>query len=187
MADPDGQIWSAVLAHLRTQSPAICRQWFDRLEPLGLQSGQLRVLAPSRVHRDYLQRECQQPFTDALQHVSGRLFGIRFLEPDETPGPAPLGRAAPARNGDGNIILNPDNDFENFVQGPGNQLALAAARAVASNPGRSYNPLFIHGASGLGKTHLLQAICLKLLEHNPDLRLTYIPCERFQNQFMESV
>src|SRR5690606_15535949 len=89
--------------------------------------------------------------------------------------------------GEGNVVISPDYGFDSFVVGPGNQLAHAAAIAVSSSPGRSYNPLFIHGASGLGKTHLLQAICLQLLERNPDLRLAYIPCERFQNRFMESV
>lgn len=188
MADPDGQIWSAVLAQLRSQSPAISRHWFDQLEPLGLEGGQLRVRAPSRIYRDYLQRECQAAFTDALQHVSGRLLGVRFLEPDEIGGAGAGGNAqSPAISGEGNLVISPDYGFDSFVVGPGNQLAHAAAIAVSSSPGRSYNPLFIHGASGLGKTHLLQAICLQLLERNPDLRLAYIPCERFQNKFMESV
>lgn len=188
MADPDGQIWSAVLAHLRSRSPAICRHWFDQLEPLGVNGGQFRVRAPSRIYRDYLQRECQQPFTDALQHITGRLLTVRFLEPKEGDDP-PASRqpTGGALERDENLVISPDYGFDSFVVGPGNQLAHAAAIAVASSPGRSYNPLFIHGGSGLGKTHLLQAVCLQLLDRNPDLRLAYIPCERFQNRFMESV
>ncbi|MFG0285714.1 MAG: chromosomal replication initiator protein DnaA [Phycisphaerales bacterium JB039] len=190
MPDPDGQIWSSVLAHLRDRTPAICRHWFEQLEPLGLDGGQLSVRAPSRIYRDYLQRECQIAFTDALQHVSGRLLGIRFLGPDDgAAAPAPVRHEAQrhAASDDGNLVISPDYGFDSFVVGPGNQLAHAAATAVAANPGRSYNPLFIHGGVGLGKTHLLQAICLKLLERDPDMRLAYIPCERFLTRFMEAV
>lgn len=85
------------------------------------------------------------------------------------------------------LALNPDYSFENFVMGPGNRLAHAAAVAVASNPGRAYNPYFIHGGVGLGKTHLLQAICLRLAEADPRLNMYYVSCEGFVTQFMESV
>ncbi|MEO1510779.1 MAG: chromosomal replication initiator protein DnaA [Planctomycetota bacterium] len=85
------------------------------------------------------------------------------------------------------IILNPDYGFEHFVVGPGNRLAHAASVAVANNPGRAYNPLFIHGDVGLGKTHLLQAICVQLLTERPGLILHYTSCDVFVNGFMESV
>ncbi|MBI1189384.1 MAG: chromosomal replication initiator protein DnaA [Tepidisphaera sp.] len=85
------------------------------------------------------------------------------------------------------LVVNPDYDFANFVVGPGNQLAHAAAQAVAANPGRAYNPFFVHGGVGLGKTHLLQAVCLKIVEANPRTRLYYTSCEGFSSQFFDSV
>ena len=85
------------------------------------------------------------------------------------------------------LVVNPDYDFANFVVGPGNQLAHAAALAVAANPGRAYNPFFVHGGVGLGKTHLLQAVCLRIVEANPRARLYYTSCEGFSSQFFESV
>jgi chromosomal replication initiator protein len=85
------------------------------------------------------------------------------------------------------LVINPDFCFENFVEGPGNRLALAAARAVADKPGKAYNPLFLHGGVGLGKTHLLQAICVRILENNPGARLFYTSCEGFVTRFMECV
>ncbi|MFA6045390.1 MAG: chromosomal replication initiator protein DnaA [Phycisphaerales bacterium] len=85
------------------------------------------------------------------------------------------------------LVVNPDYDFANFVVGPGNQLAHAAALAVAANPGRAYNPFFVHGGVGLGKTHLLQAVCLRIVESNPRTRLYYTSCEGFSSQFFESV
>ncbi len=85
------------------------------------------------------------------------------------------------------LVINPDYAFENFVVGPENRLAHAAAVAVGDNPARSYNPLFIHGGVGLGKTHLLQAVCLRILETRPNASLYYISCESFMTQFMEAV
>ncbi len=85
------------------------------------------------------------------------------------------------------VILNDDYRFETFVEGPSNQLAHAAAGAVSNNPGNAYNPLFLHGAVGLGKTHLLQAICSRYLQQNPDARVIYLSCESFVNQFIAAV
>jgi chromosomal replication initiator protein len=85
------------------------------------------------------------------------------------------------------LIINPDYCFENFIVGSENRLAHAAALAVAANPGRAYNPLFVHGGVGLGKTHLLQAVCLRIVEANPRTRLYYTSCEGFLTKFIESV
>jgi chromosomal replication initiator protein len=104
--------------------------------------------------------------------------------------------AAPRRPSSGNgasrydddqILLSPDYTFDNFVTGPGNRLAYAAAVAVGEQPGRAYNPLFIHGGVGLGKTHLLQAVCQTILRANPDTNICYLSCDSFMNQFLESV
>lgn len=85
------------------------------------------------------------------------------------------------------LVINPDYAFENFVIGPNNRLAHAAALAVASNPGRAYNPYFVHGGVGLGKTHLLQAICVRVKEQNPGAKIFYTSCEGFTTQFMDAV
>ncbi len=91
------------------------------------------------------------------------------------------------RNFLSDVILNDDYLFENFVEGPSNQLAHAAATAVSNKPGHAYNPLFLHGAVGLGKTHLLQAICTRFLMKNPEARVIYLSCESFVNQFIAAV
>jgi chromosomal replication initiator protein len=195
MTDPDRTIWDGVLAHLRSHHPTLCRQWFDQLEPLGVSGGVWRVRAHSPVHSDYLQRECLAAFNEAIQAVTGRLIGVRFSGPDErTTGrpPAaarsasPSGPPAPPLHADG-LTINPDFGFENFVPGPGNEMALAASQAVAANIGQEYNPLFIHGGVGLGKTHLLQAICLRIFEARPNSVLYYTSCEAFTTQFMDAV
>ena len=95
-------------------------------------------------------------------------------EMDELAGPFP-------------IVLDPRYTFENFILGPSNQIAYASARAVADNPSRSTNPLFIYGSVGLGKTHLLQAVCHELLRRHPDYRIVYLSCEGFTNQFVRAL
>ncbi len=202
MIDSDSRIWGEMLAHLRRHHPALCRQWFEQLEPLAVVGGVLPLRAQSGVHRDYLQRQCLDPFNDAVRAVTQRLLSVRFLGPEDDAGPprrpdreglstpiAPVGAHAngsPARRSDA-LVINPDCTFEHFVIGPNNRLAHAAALAVADNPGRAYNPIFIHGGVGLGKTHLLQAICLRILERAPAAAVHYISCDGFMTRFFESV
>jgi len=98
---------------------------------------------------------------------------------------APEMRAAPRVQGD--IILNQQYIFDNFVVGHSNRLAHAAAIAVSESPGRTYNPLFLHGGVGLGKTHLLQAVCHAILAKNPSLNVVYLSCEAFVNQYIAAI
>lgn len=85
------------------------------------------------------------------------------------------------------IVISPDYSFENFVTGPANHLAYAASVAVANQPGKAYNPLFIHGGVGLGKTHLLQAICQSIMHRDPHKKILYLSCDSFMNHFLACV
>ncbi|MBB6441838.1 chromosomal replication initiator protein DnaA [Phycisphaera mikurensis] len=100
------------------------------------------------------------------------------------PTPEQLGGGAELDDG---LILSPDHTFDQFVAGPNNELALALCQSVAEAPATAYNPLFIHGGVGLGKTHLLQAICLQILEARPAFKIVFVSCEKFTNQFLECV
>ncbi|MGB0259476.1 MAG: chromosomal replication initiator protein DnaA, partial [Coraliomargarita sp.] len=84
-------------------------------------------------------------------------------------------------------LLNPRNTFENFVVGSGNQLAHAASIAVANAPGRAYNPLFVYGETGLGKTHLMHAVAHQMLASNPKARIAYVSTEKFTNEFINAI
>ncbi len=200
--DFDKRVWDGMMTHLRAQHAMICRNWFGELEPRGVAGGAIHVRATSDLHRDYLRRMCSEAFNDAARTVSGHLLTVRFLGPGED---VILARPKRTRKGQPaptlppqfvevkeppryeSLVVNPDFGFESFVVGPANRLAHAAARAVAANPGQAYNPFFIHGGVGLGKTHLLQAICLELARSRPSTRLYYISCEGFLTQFMECV
>jgi chromosomal replication initiator protein len=183
------RLWPDILAHLKAHHPGVCRQWFEHIAPLSLQGGVITARAHSPVHRDYLQRQCLPFFNEAGQAVTGRLISFRFLGPGDKdtkdPG-AESERLRDLRQAD-SLVINPDYCFDNFVIGQNNRMAHAAAIAVADQPGRAYNPLFIHGGVGLGKTHLLQAICVKLLQQTPSAVLYYISCDSFMSQFFESV
>ena len=187
MGRVDSALWRDMVAHLRDHHPSVCRQWFSELEPLELDGGVLSIAANGGIQRKYLDHKCREAFTEAAQDVTGNLVMIEFLEKGEKPR-SPSGRSTPGSNGRlDTVVISPDYSFDNFISGPNNRLAHAAAVAVANNPGQAYNPLFIHGGVGLGKTHLLQAISQQIMDHHPDFEILYLSCDSFVNQFLDCV
>lgn len=146
---------------------------------------------------DHAPRNPANPVSPAsTPHGSGKNIWAdeAGLSPDELSSasnrPTPIVHASSERSRldtSGALPINPDYAFGDFVIGPNNRLAHAASVAVSENPGFAYNPLFIHGDVGLGKTHLLQAICLKITQENPDINLHYVSCDGFMTQFMSAV
>lgn len=193
MSANDGIRWESVLAHVRAARPDLYRAWFEQLVPGPLEAGEFRVTASDTIQARYLREVCGPVFVDAALAETGRLVTVRFLCPDD-------GVAALTANGDRagptTIPLSPDHTFEHFVVGPSNRLAHAACRAVCTQPGQLYNPLFLHGRSGLGKTHLLEAICTELLSRGRagddgadrvPLEVRYVSCESFVNDFIRAI
>ncbi len=196
MPDKDQALWRDLLSTVRRSSPAVCRHWFSELKMSGIDGGVVEVVAPTKAQVDYLRRECNQVFNDAVVETSGKLLTVRFVtEPTvSSNGSASNGREGAIRSGKlktsgaiDELTFSPDYTFDSFVVGPNNRLAHAAARAIVDSPGRAYNPLFIHGGVGLGKTHLLQAICSGIEHRMPGARLLYISCEGFITRFIECV
>jgi len=191
----DEDLHTAMHAYLRRNNPEICRHWFDRIAVLGIERGVLRLLVDEPVRLKYLQRTCLAAFTEAVQSVTGQLLAVRFIGPDGLGGEQPqptTNHASGSMNEtsvmlDEQMVLSPDYSFDGFVVGPGNRLAHAAAMAVASKLGRAYNRFFVHGGVGLGKTHLLQAICQQLLRQQPTARISYISCSTFMDAFHDCV
>lgn len=234
----DSALWRDMMDYLRRRHAPICRQWFEELEPLELNSGLLKIHTTNTVQQNYLQRKCREQFMEAAQATTGLLLTVRFVTGDEATNPTPASELpaananhgshghngqTPSASSDGSpspagqnnptpapvprptpqpvsyssssdddstfdqIVISPDYSFESFITGPGNQLAYAAAVAVANQPGTAYNPLFIHGGVGLGKTHLLQAICQTIMQKQPGKKITYLSCDAFMNQFLDCV
>lgn len=183
-----------LITHLRQHHAGICRRWFDDLRIGEIDAGKLEILAETPEEVLYLRNHCVSAFKDAAQSITGRLITAEFDTQDGAPvrasesGSADFGVTAPAATTHGSIVyLNGDYTFDNLVVGPCNRLANAACRAVSEAPGTAYNPLFLHGDVGLGKTHMLQAICHELLETNPGAHVIFLSCEAFVNQFIEAV
>ena len=185
-----GETKAQLDAYLRKNHPEICRHWFDEIEPVGIDGGTLSLLVREPVRRQYLQRTCLIQFTEAAQAITGRLLAVRFVGDENIETAKPFGEFVSTHTTtefDEQLVLSPDYTFETFVVGPGNRLAHAAAVAVSANLGGAYNPLFVHGGVGLGKTHVLQAVCQMVLKQKPTTRIGYLSCQSFAEMFMACV
>lgn len=184
MAILHSTLWDDVLGQVRLTHPSLARGWFKNLAPNDLQHGVLEIVTKNAAQTRYLNEHCKGSFQEAAQAATGRLVTIEFRPENED---STDGDDRSISNADDELRLNPEYVFEHFVTGPCNRLAHAAAVAVAEDPGRAYNPFFVHGPVGLGKTHLLQAINHVIGERNPRAKYLYISCETFINHFIEAV
>jgi len=186
-------VWADILGHVRTHHAAIARGWFGQLQPGMIVHGQLTILVANWAQFAYLREHCTRAFVEAAQAATGHLVAVEFAlkaaeyaRQDDPASPGPV--SPPSWSLQSSVPqLNADYTFEGFVVGPCNRLAHASSVAISENPGTVYNPLFIHGRAGLGKTHLLQAVCRRVLERSPAARITYLSCETFVNHFIEAV
>jgi chromosomal replication initiator protein len=199
------EAWSRILERVRSLLPEqTYRIWLAQTEPVALTHDQLVVAAGSEFAAEWI----EDKYGEQLSELAGRLFGrpvrVAFQatarvsasvaasapsEPTPPPrGTPPPGTPAPQAPAPGvSSPLNERYTFERFVVGANNQLAAAACHAVAEAPARIYNPLFIYGGVGLGKTHLMHAIGHILLGRDPGRRVTYISSERFTNDMITSI
>lgn len=176
-------IWDGVREELRAKvPPSAFESWLEPLQAVGVQGTRLYVEGPDRV-RDWFERRYESLAVAALRKRVPAITEIVFAEAGTLPESA-LGSAA------GSSIpaaLERDLDFDRFVIGGGNRFAHAAALAVAELPGEAYNPLFIYGDPGLGKTHLLVSIANYLQRRRPDMTVVYTTAERFTSEFVGSL
>ncbi len=185
LADVLTDIWDKTLRLFQQTHSEFWRNWFEHLEPMGLENGTFRIGVPDRHWLQYLRQNCRTGFQEAAQRITGYLVGIEYVLTDEE---SNVQEACDAPRFDQDMIyFNPDYTFNNFVVGSCNRLAHAASIAVSENPGVVYNPLFIHGSVGLGKTHLMQATCQTLMRTGGHSQILYMTCETFVNDFIRAV
>ena len=187
MAVVDRPLWQRIIQQVVSEGGNIIRPWFTELEPISLDHGLLEISVPGSKELAYCRRHAQQLFTEAAQAATARLVGVCFLTRAQTDraGSLPLPDDLPVA--EETLSLCEDYSFEAFVTGPGNRLAYAACQAISESPGRTYNPLFLHGSVGLGKTHLLHATCRRISELDPAARMSILTCETFVNDFIDAV
>lgn len=184
------EVWSSVLEILRRDLPRPSFEiWVRPLQPVALSDGTVVLGAPSDTAKLSLEEQYSDSIASALARVLGQAATVRFVTL-ETPDPqviAPVSVAERDAPENRRHNMNPRYTFDLFVVGNSNRLAHAAALAVAEMPGRAYNPLFIYGGVGLGKTHLMQAIGHQALARRPALKVLYVPAETFTNEMVNSV
>ena len=173
-------VWRRVQLHLRASVPeSTYRLWFEPLRPAGARGTTIFLTATPHVRR-WVGRRYPELLRAALSRADSGFSDAEFVA---EPGADERASATPAEAA-ARIALNPSYTFERFVIGPGSRLAHGAALAVAEAPGQAYNPLFLHGPPGLGKTHLLGAIANYLHDRSPGLDIHYTTAESFTNEFV---
>ena len=187
-------IWDLVLTRIETKvNRHSFYTWFKPTAFIAEGGNGIRVRVPNVLFRDWLTKHYSAVIDEALAEVQRAGARVEFATDDalEAPvaAPPPIPDAEPDVDeaADDLGILSPRYSFDTFIVGPSNQFAHAACRAVAEAPSRSYNPLFIYGGVGLGKTHLMHAIGHYVATHLKTLKLTYISSERFMNEMINAV
>jgi chromosomal replication initiator protein len=190
--------WDKILQHLeRRVNPHSYSTWFRPTRQESIDNGKLVVRVPTRLFRKRLSETYGELLQAVLVEVGMPETRLEFLCTDNG-APAPAASANPGGNGSSQAQgkldfdavdhqLNPKYTFDRFVVGASNQFAHAAAQAVAEQPSKSYNPLYLYGGVGMGKTHLMQAIGHLVKRRLPTLRLTYISAEKFTNEVINSL
>ena len=160
------------------------QNWVMRTSFEGMDGATLQVSVPDQVTKDWMENEYGEDIRCSFRELNLRIDQVQYsVRPVQHTAPNENGSAEPIFASAGGQI-NPKFRFENFVVGSCNQFAHAAARAVANTPSRSYNPLFIYGGVGVGKTHLMHAIGRELLDRYPGMRIVYTSSERFMNEMI---
>ncbi len=187
--------WDEILHSVRKRiSPQQFATWFQNLQAESESRDQLTIHVPNRFFREWLSENYLEVIRNSVQDATGESPQILFsiddsvrAIPEAPESPAENLRMSPPPKRGTNLLLNDAYTFDAFIVGPSNQLAHAAAIAVSENPGKTYNPLFMYGSVGLGKSHLLQAVCHTILRKKPDARVAYLSCETFVNEFISAI
>ena len=215
MGMPTAQLWKAALDQLELKiSQGNYLAWFRQARISQRLPNEVTIEAGSPFAYEWLSKKYRNVILEALQSLDRAITSIRFAVNSKSGGQRTLGRKslhlvvqkhrpanelvppaapAPARlvvgspKGGVPTTLNPKYTFATYVIGPSNEIAHAACQAVATNPGTSYNPLFIYGGVGLGKTHLLQAVGNAVIEKDSRKQILYVSSERFVNEFVEAI
>ena len=174
-------IFADILERAKALDPVNTRKWFDKLTVLHLNGGSLEIGCPDEATLQFLRDNCKSSFTRAAQQITGYLVTVEFNVEQHKK----LLRRFRRRESGPN--LHPDYTFDNFVVGPSNRLAQASCVAVSQSPGNTYNPLFLYGNAGLGKTHLLHAVCCEAKRKFDRAIIQFLSCEDFVNRFIRAI
>ena len=175
-------VWAKVLSHMEERLGAVTvSAWFDDAEVVDLNENNLILYSPSDFRREIIRRRCTDYIQDALKEVFNSDAKLMVFGDEELDAFKQKGKSVSSMD------FNPQFTFDNFVVGPSNRFAHSAAIAVSKTPGQVYNPLFLYGPPGVGKTHLLYAIANGIRKENPDANIVYIKGDQFTNELIAAI
>jgi len=189
-------LWSSVLTSLEPRySKPVYETWLRPMRPVSITGSEIVLAVATPFARDWVEGRLRAPIIEALKELLGYEIEVTFVVSSdavsqERSAATPVAIAAPRQPGAEEVRpgnLNPRYTFEEFVVGTSNRFAHAAAQAVAESPARAYNPLFLYGGVGLGKTHLMHAIGHRVLQANPNANVVYVSSEKFTNEFIIAI
>jgi chromosomal replication initiator protein len=193
------EVWTRILDRARHELPEqTFRSWLEPTEPLALDGDTIIVGSPDQFAADWNESKHAQLLTSLAPIALGHPLSVVFRVHEErktrnqmdlfvAPPAAATATVSGQKQGSINTQLSERYTFDHFVIGKSNELAAAAAHAVSQAPGRVYNPLFLYGDTGLGKTHLMQAVAHAVMERQADIRITFIGTEQFTNEMIASI
>jgi len=187
------KIWTQTTDQIRTLlNTETYNLWFSTVQPVSLNQSSITLEVPNEFSEVWLKDNYLELLQDALATASGRKLNIKFTIADSAaPAPAKAARgkksATAKKVSDGDLVFNPRNTFDTFVVGNNNSFAHAAAMAVAQQPGKAYNPLFLYGGTGLGKTHLLHAVGQHVVSTKKGAKVSYVSSEKFTNEYIAAI
>jgi chromosomal replication initiator protein len=191
------EVWTRILDRARHELPEqTFRTWLEPTEPLALEGDTIIVGSPDQFAADWNESKHAQLLTSLAPIALGHPLAVVFRVHEERKtrnqmdlfvAPPPVAPEQRQKQGGINAQLSERYTFDHFVIGKSNELAAAAAHAVSQAPGRVYNPLFLYGDTGLGKTHLMQAVAHAVMERQADIRITFIGTEQFTNEMIGSI
>ncbi len=191
------ELWQKLAAALKPQvSGDTFKRWFASLELISVDENALTFRVPNNIYKYWIESNHMAALQDAIAGALGAPRAVKFLSPSEplsepifqeTSAAGGTDSARGSRSATSTLGLNPRNTFESFVVGPNNEIAHAASLAVGQSPAKTYNPLFIYGGVGLGKTHLMQAIGQYVLAKKKTTKVIYLSSELFINEFIDAI
>jgi chromosomal replication initiator protein len=182
-------VWQNVLEYVRQSITEVeYHTWFEKIQPLGVVNGILELGVPTSFFKGWIEEHYAELLTEALTRLGAQTprFELRVV-PGKPIQEDIFSASNLVKPPEARARLNPKYTFENFVVGPNNNLAHAAAVAVAESPGNAYNPLFIYGGVGLGKTHLMHAVGHSVAQRFPEKRIEYVSTETFTNDLINAI
>lgn len=189
------QVWKNILIEIQGKVTAFAYEsWIEGIVPICIHEDSIVLLCESSAKKKVIEERYSEVISDSCKKVMPNNVGVLFILEDEKEKYEKYADEKVVEINQENIVIEenssnflPKCTFDNFIVGKSNEFAAAASKAVAQNPGIKYNPLFIYGGVGLGKTHLLNAIGNHIRKTNPKLKCMYISCERFTNELIEAL